>query len=80
MLKKKSLITAIEQEEKKSYVGNRFGFSDILNFDEPELTPDKTLKFKEVKCVGRKLSKERITVFVTANMDGIEKRKLMVIG
>ncbi|KAG7296602.1 hypothetical protein JYU34_020412 [Plutella xylostella] len=58
--------------------------SDIFNADEAgifyKLTPDKTLKFKAEMCVGGKLSEERITVLVAANMDGTEKRKLMVIG
>ena len=57
---------------------------DIFNADETgifyRLTPDKTLKFKGEKCVGGKLSKERITVLVCANADGTEKRKLFVIG
>ncbi|XP_039755819.1 tigger transposable element-derived protein 4-like [Pararge aegeria] len=57
---------------------------DIFNADETglffKLTPDKTLKFKGEKCVGGKLSKERITVLVAANMSGTEKRKLLVIG
>ena len=44
------------------------------------MTPDKTLRIKGEKCLGGKLSKERITVFVCANMDGSEKRKLLVIG
>ncbi|XP_047027976.1 tigger transposable element-derived protein 4-like [Helicoverpa zea] len=62
----------------------KYAPSDIFNSDEAgifyKLTPDKTLKFKGEKCVGGKLSKERITVLVAANMDGTEKRKLMVIG
>ncbi|GBP97282.1 Tigger transposable element-derived protein 4 [Eumeta japonica] len=62
----------------------KYAPSDIFNADEAgifyKLTPDKTLKFKGEKCVGGKLSKERITVLVAANMDGTEKRKLMVIG
>uniref|UniRef100_A0A2S2NVD0 Tigger transposable element-derived protein 4 n=1 Tax=Schizaphis graminum TaxID=13262 RepID=A0A2S2NVD0_SCHGA len=57
---------------------------DIFNAGETgiyyRLTPDKTLKFKGEKCVGSNLSKERITVFVAANMSGTEKRKIMVIG
>jgi hypothetical protein len=44
------------------------------------LTPDRTLKFKGEKCVGGKLSKDRITVLVCANSDGTEKRKVLVIG
>jgi hypothetical protein len=39
-----------------------------------------TLKFKGEKCVGSKLSKDCITVLVCANVDGTEKRKLLVIG
>ncbi|GBP33144.1 Tigger transposable element-derived protein 4 [Eumeta japonica] len=62
----------------------KYAPSDIFNADEAgifyKLTPDKTLKFKGEKCVGGKLSKEHITVLVAANMDGTEKRKLMVIG
>lgn len=64
----------------------RKGFepADIFNADEAGLffrmAPDKTLKFKNEKCVGGKLSKERITVLVCANMTGHEKRKLLVIG
>jgi hypothetical protein len=38
------------------------------------------LKFKSEKCIGGKLSKERITVLVAANMTGTVKRKLLVIG
>lgn len=57
---------------------------DVFNADETglfyKLLPDQTLKFKNEKCVGGKLSKERLTVFVCANMDGSEKRKLLVIG
>ncbi|XP_031336955.1 tigger transposable element-derived protein 4-like [Photinus pyralis] len=57
---------------------------DTFNGDETglffKLTPDRTLKFKGDKCSGGKLSKERITVFVCSNMDGSEKRRLVVIG
>ncbi|KAJ8865962.1 hypothetical protein PR048_033486 [Dryococelus australis] len=57
---------------------------DLFNADETgilfRLTPDRTLKFKGEKCVGGKLSKERITALVCANADGSEKRKLPVIG
>lgn len=57
---------------------------NIFNADETglfyKLTPDKTLKFQGERCAGGKLSKVRITVLVTANMSGTEKRKLFVIG
>ena len=41
--------------------------------------PDKTFRVKGEKCIGGKLSKERVTVLVGANMSGSEKRKLLVI-
>ena len=41
---------------------------------------DKTLRMKGEKCIGGKLSKERVTVIVGANMSESEKRKLLVIG
>lgn len=57
---------------------------DIFNVDETGLffkcTPDKTLAFKEEKCHGGKLSKERVTILVGANMDGSEKLPLLMIG
>lgn len=62
----------------------RYPEEDIFNADETglffKLTPDRTLKFKSEKCIGGKLSKERITVLVAANMTGTVKRKLLVIG
>ncbi|KAL4153502.1 hypothetical protein QTP88_001335 [Uroleucon formosanum] len=64
----------------------RAGYCDdeIYNADEAglffKLTPDKTLRFKGEKCSGGKLSKDRITVLVAANMTGTDKRKLLVIG
>lgn len=62
----------------------KFRDEDIFNADETglfyRLTPDKTLKFKGEKCTGGKLSKERITVMVAANMSGTVKKKLLVIG
>ena len=58
--------------------------SDIFNADKTglfyKLTPDKTLKFVGETCSGGKLSKDRITVLVAANMSSTEKRKLLVIG
>lgn len=57
---------------------------DIFNTDETGLffkcLPDKTLTFKDEKCHGGKHSKERLTVLLTANMDGSEKLKPLVIG
>lgn len=57
---------------------------DIYNADETglffQLLPAKTLAAKTDKCVGGKNSKNRITVLVCANMDGSDKRPLLVIG
>ncbi|XP_060845275.1 tigger transposable element-derived protein 4-like [Rhopalosiphum padi] len=64
----------------------RAGYCDdeIYNADEAglffKLTRGKTLRFKGEKCSGGKLSKDRITVLVAANMTGTDKRKLLVIG
>lgn len=48
--------------------------SQIWNADETglffKLTPERTLKFKGEKCVGGKLSKDRITVLVASSMAG----------
>ncbi|GBM80170.1 Tigger transposable element-derived protein 4 [Araneus ventricosus] len=58
--------------------------NNIFNADETglfgKLTPNQTLKFKEEKCVGGKLSKVRTTILVCANMNGSEEQKLTVIG
>lgn len=57
---------------------------DIYNADETglfyQLLPSKTLAFKGEKCMGGKKSKNRLTVLMTANMDGSDKRKLLLIG
>lgn len=62
----------------------KFSDDNIFNADETglfyKLTPDKTLKFKGEKCSGGKLSKDRITVMVAANMNGTIKKKLLIIG
>uniref|UniRef100_H2ZYE0 HTH CENPB-type domain-containing protein n=1 Tax=Latimeria chalumnae TaxID=7897 RepID=H2ZYE0_LATCH len=41
---------------------------------------DKTLAFKGEKCTGGKHSDQRVTVLITANMEGSDKRDLLVIG
>ena len=61
----------------------QFKAEDIFNADKSGLfyrcLPDKTHVFKNDKCAGGKLSKERLTVLVTASMAG-EKLPLLVIG
>ena len=42
--------------------------------------PDRTSEFKTVDCHGSKKSKERITVLVCANISGMDKVPLFVLG
>lgn len=62
----------------------KFKDNDIYNADEAgvffNLTPDTTLKFKNEKCIGGKMLKNRLTVLICANMTGTDKKKLLVIG
>jgi len=55
---------------------------DIFNADETAIffraLPDWTLEFKQTKCHGTKLNKERLTALVCANMT--EKMPLLVLG
>ena len=44
------------------------------------LLPDKTLEFKNVSYHGGKLSKDRLTAMVCANMPGSDKLPVLVIG
>ena len=44
------------------------------------LFPDKTLEFKNVSCHSGKLSKDRLTTMVCANMSGSDKLPILVIG
>lgn len=57
---------------------------DIFNMDECgifyNLLPDKTYTFKGENCHGGKLSKERLTILLGANMDGTEKLPILVLG
>jgi len=63
----------------------REGYTDyrIYNADETglfyKMLPNRTLKFKGEKCSGGKISKERLTVLVSASMTG-KKMKLIIIG
>ncbi|XP_025191780.1 tigger transposable element-derived protein 4-like [Melanaphis sacchari] len=58
--------------------------SNIYNADETglffRLTPSQTLRFKGETCSGGKLSKDRLKVLVASNMDGSDKKKLLVVG
>ena len=57
---------------------------DIFNADETglfyKLLPSRTLQMKGETCHGGNKSKDRLTIMVTAKMDGTEKLKLLVIG
>lgn len=67
-----------------SDISRHYEEKNIFNADEAglfyKMTPNQTLKFKNENCSGGKLSKVRLTVLVCANMNGSEKRKLLVIG
>lgn len=56
----------------------------IYNVDETalffKLLPSKSLSFKGERCTGGKLSKDRLTVLIGANMTGSDKLKPLVIG
>lgn len=57
---------------------------NVFNADETGLffkcLPDRTLTYKNEKCHGGKLSKERVTLLFAVNMDGSEKLKPLFIG
>nr|XP_042896541.1 tigger transposable element-derived protein 4-like [Parasteatoda tepidariorum] len=65
-------------------IHERYEPANVFNVDECGLfyriLPDKTLCFKGEKCIGGKKSKERLTVLLSANMDGSEKMIPLVIG
>lgn len=44
------------------------------------MIPSNTLKFKGKKCSEDKLSKDRLTVLVAANLSGKGKEEILVIG
>ncbi|XP_042899743.2 tigger transposable element-derived protein 4-like [Parasteatoda tepidariorum] len=70
----------------EKWPGIREGYAadDIYNADETgifyNVTPQYILKFKGEKCVGGKLSKNRLTALVCSNMSGTNKKKLFIIG
>ena len=61
----------------------RYNPDDVFNADETglywRLLPDKTHAVAGESCTGSKLSKERITALVCANMTGTEKKPLFTI-
>lgn len=79
-------LTVTEEWLDKVWIKVKSGYNenDIFNCDETglfyKLPPNKTLKFKGEKCVGGKLSKQRLTILLCANMSGTEKREVFVIG
>lgn len=62
---------------------NNYSPKNIYNADETGLffraVPNKTLHLKGERCIGGKLSKERLTILFCVNMEG-EKEKPLVIG
>ena len=61
-----------------------YSASEIYNYDETGLyfcaLPEETLCCKNDKLAGSKKSKECLTALLTANMDGLDKLRLFVIG
>ncbi|CAG5040936.1 unnamed protein product [Parnassius apollo] len=61
-----------------------YSADDIFNADEAGLfykcLPNKTFTLKGESCHGGKLSKERITILLGANMSGTEKLPILLIG
>ncbi|XP_067947324.1 tigger transposable element-derived protein 6-like [Watersipora subatra] len=72
------------KEEVLTPLLQRYTYNDIFHMDETglfyKLMVDKTLHFKGEKCCGGKLSKERLTVALCANMSGTEKEVPIVIA
>lgn len=65
-------------------VRKRYTNNGILNGEVSGLffkfTLEKTLSFKYEKCSGGKFSEERITVILSGNLTGTEKKPLTMIG
>lgn len=63
---------------------NGYTADNIFNADETGLfykcLPDKTFTFKNSDCQGGKMSKDRTTILLCANMSGTEKLPLLFIG
>lgn len=63
---------------------NRYAARDVYNADESALffdcLPNKTLAFRGNRCEGGKKSKLRVTLLFCTNMDGSDKRQLLLIG
>ena len=62
----------------------RYDPCDVFNADGTglywRLLPDKTHAVSGETCTGGKMSKERVTILVCANMSGSEKLPLLAIG
>jgi len=65
-------------------IQEQYSASDVYNCEKTGLyfraLPEGTMCFKDEKPSGSKKSKERLTVLLAANMDGSDKRKLLVVG
>ena len=65
-------------------IQSKYDACDIYNCDETGLyfraLPEGTMCFKSEKLSGSKKAKQRLTVLLTTNMDGSDKRMPLVIG
>lgn len=85
----KKFVEKVQVSMKVSVTTGRWNFrwndpKNVFNADETGLffkcLPDRILTFKNEKCHGGKLSKERVTLLFAVNMDGSEKLRLLFIG
>ena len=65
-------------------INSKFAVCDIYNYDKTALyfraLPEITMCFRTEKLVGSKKAKQRLTVLLTVNMDGSDKRQPLVIA
>ncbi|XP_022160203.1 tigger transposable element-derived protein 4-like isoform X2 [Myzus persicae] len=77
---------AIDRWLENEWPSLRKGYSDKEIYSASEtgvfykLMPDQSFRYQGHKCTDGELSKERLTILVTANMTGTKKKKLLVIG
>jgi len=73
-----------EWKKKLGNILKDYSPDQIYNADETglffRLMPDKTFEFKDKKCHGGKLSKDRLTALVCSNTSGNDKLPILIIG
>ena len=84
---KNKCVDPQEIEEWKKFLQDliaSYHLEAVFNMDECglffNLLPDKTYTYKGKSCYGSKRNKRQLTVLLCANMDGLEKLPILVIG